>query len=120
MYGSTTEDALTGITIHKKGWKSTLHTPDPPAFMGCAPSGGPEAMIQQKRWATGMLEIFVDGKHNPIIATITTKLQPRMCLAYIWAQLWALRSIHELCYAALPAYCILTDSHFLPKVSKYR
>ncbi|XWS47420.1 hypothetical protein CRYUN_Cryun14cG0150600 [Craigia yunnanensis] len=118
IYGSKAEDALTGLTIHKKGWKSTLHNPEPPAFMGCAPSGGPEAMTQQKRWATGLLEILV-GKNNPIIATLTAKLQFRMCLAYLWPQVWGLRSIPELCYAALPAYCILTDSHFLPKVRKY-
>uniref|UniRef100_A0A0V0H2J0 Putative ovule protein n=1 Tax=Solanum chacoense TaxID=4108 RepID=A0A0V0H2J0_SOLCH len=30
-------------------------------------------------------------------------------------QLWALRSIFEACYAILPAYCLITNSHFLPK-----
>lgn len=33
-------------------------TPDPPAFLGCAPSGGPITIIQMKQWATGLLEIF--------------------------------------------------------------
>ncbi|XVF81618.1 hypothetical protein PTKIN_Ptkin15bG0169600 [Pterospermum kingtungense] len=117
IYGSTVEDALTGVMIHKKGWRSTLLTPEPPAFMGCAPSGGPEAMAQQKRWATGLTEILV-GKNNPIMATLTAKLQFRMCLAYLWVLIWGLHSLPELCYVVLPAYCILTDSHFLPKVEE--
>ncbi|OMO85978.1 Cellulose synthase [Corchorus olitorius] len=117
IYGSTTEDVHTGLVIHKRGWNSHLQFSDPPAFMGCAPSGGPEAMTQQKRWATGLLEVMF-GKNSPIIATLTANLQFRMCLAYLWILFWALRSIPELLYATLPAYCILTNSRFLPKVEE--
>ncbi|XWS30964.1 hypothetical protein CRYUN_Cryun23aG0036400 [Craigia yunnanensis] len=115
IYGSMTEDVLTGLTIHKKGWKSTFPMPDPPAFLGCAPSGGPAAMTQQKRWSTGLLEILV-GKNSPIFATLTGKLQFRMFLFYIWFLSWSISSIPELCYASLPAYCIIANLHFLPKV----
>ncbi|XP_062152368.1 cellulose synthase-like protein B4 isoform X2 [Alnus glutinosa] len=114
-YGSTTEDVLTGLTIHKRGWRSVYCTPDPSAFLGCAPSGGPAAMIQQKRWATGMLEILL-SKNCPIFATLFGKLQFRQCLAYLWLFSWGIRSVPELCYAALPAYCIITNSFFFPKV----
>ncbi|XVF81628.1 hypothetical protein PTKIN_Ptkin15bG0170400 [Pterospermum kingtungense] len=117
IYGSTAEDSHTGLTIHIKGWKSTLLRPEPPAFMGCAPSGGPETMTQQKRWTTGLMEILV-GKNNPIIGTLTAKLRFRMCLAYLLNLIWGLNSIPELFYALLPAYCILNDSHFLPKVEE--
>lgn len=117
IYGSTTEDILTGITIHGRGWKTTYCTPKPDAFLGCAPFGGPEAMTQTKRWATGLLEILLSYR-NPIFQTIYGKLQVRMCLTYTWILLWALWSIPELCYALLPAYCIITDSHFLPKVEE--
>ncbi|XP_031286056.1 cellulose synthase-like protein B3, partial [Pistacia vera] len=114
IYGSTVEDVLTGLTIHEKGWKTGYCSPDPPAFLGCAAPGGPAMMVQQKRWATGLLEIFF-SKHNPIIGTLKGKLQFRQSLAYLWLLVWGLRSIFELCYAILPAYCILTDSNFLPK-----
>jgi len=114
-YGSTTEDVLTGLTIHRRGWRSVYCTPDPPAFLGSAPSGGPAAMTQQKRWATGLLEILL-SKNCPIFATLIEKLQFRQCLAYLWLFSWGLRAIPELCYAALPVYCIITNSHFLPKV----
>ncbi|OMP08327.1 Cellulose synthase [Corchorus olitorius] len=117
IYGSTVEDLHTGLVIHNKGWNSTLHGPEPPAFMGCALSGGPKAMTQQKRWVTGLLEIMI-GKNSPIFSTLTTNLQFRMCLAYLWILVWALHSVHELLYATLPAYCILTNSRFLPKVEE--
>ncbi|XP_034701263.1 cellulose synthase-like protein H1 isoform X2 [Vitis riparia] len=115
LYGTTTEDILTGMIIHARGWKSTDCRPDPPAFLGCAPSGGPAALIQQKRWATGLLEVLF-SKNSPFIITFTAKLQFRQCLAYMWMLSWGLRPIPELCYLALPAYCIMAGSHFLPKV----
>ncbi|XVF20994.1 hypothetical protein REPUB_Repub12eG0052500 [Reevesia pubescens] len=115
IYGSMTEDVLTGLMIHKKGWKSAFPMPDPPAFLGCAPSGGPAAMTQQKRWAMGLLEILV-SKNGPIFAILTGNLEFKTFLFYIWLLSWPVSSIPELCYAALPAYCIIANSHFLPKV----
>ncbi|XP_062009430.1 cellulose synthase-like protein H1 isoform X2 [Rosa rugosa] len=114
MYGSTTEDVLTGLSIHNKGWRSILYAPDPPAFLGCAPTGGPASMTQQKRWATGLLEILL-STNCPIFGTLFANLQFRQCLAYFWILSWGLRAVPELCYAALPAYSIITNSHFLPK-----
>ncbi|XP_011007182.1 PREDICTED: cellulose synthase-like protein H1 [Populus euphratica] len=114
QYGPATEDILTGLKIHARGWRSVLCSPDPRAFLGCAPRVGPISMTQQKRWATGLLEILI-SERNPIIATLTARLQFRQCLAYLWILIWGLRSIPEICYAVLPAYCIITNSSFLPK-----
>ncbi|KAG8640606.1 cellulose synthase-like protein H1 isoform X4 [Manihot esculenta] len=117
QYGSTTEDVLTGLTIHSRGWKSVYCNPEPPPFLGCAPSAGLATLTQQKRWATGLLEILISRK-SPIVATFTAKLQFRQCLAYVMILVWALRSIPELCYVLLPAFCIITNSNFLPKVDE--
>ncbi|PQQ01311.1 cellulose synthase-like protein B4 [Prunus yedoensis var. nudiflora] len=117
MYGSTTEDVLTGLSIHKRGWTSIVCSPDPPAFQGCAPTGGPASMTQQKRWATGLLEVLF-SKNCPIFHTIFANLKFRMFLAYFWLLSWGLRSVPELCYAALPAYSIITNTHFLPKAQE--
>jgi hypothetical protein len=54
VYGSTTEDILTGQRIHAAGWKSALPNTNPPAFLGSAPTGGPASLTQYKRWATGL------------------------------------------------------------------
>ncbi|CAN1232565.1 Cellulose synthase-like protein B3 [Linum perenne] len=115
QYGSTTEDVLTGLTIHARGWNSVICNPDPLGFLGIAPTGGPSSLTQQKRWATGLLEILISNR-SPLISVITAKLQFRQCLGYVWILTWALRSIPELCYSFLPAYCLLTNSNFLPKV----
>ncbi|RVW38921.1 Cellulose synthase-like protein H1 [Vitis vinifera] len=114
LYGTTAEDILTGMRIHAKGWRSTYCQRDPPAFLGCVPSGGPVSLTQRKRWATGLLEVQF-SKNSPFIATLTAKLQFRQCLAYMWILSRGRRSIPELGYIALPAYCIMARSHFLPK-----
>ncbi|CBI28828.3 unnamed protein product, partial [Vitis vinifera] len=117
LYGTTAEDILTGMRIHAKGWRSTYCQRDPPAFLGCVPSGGPVSLTQRKRWATGLLEVQF-SKNSPFIATLTAKLQFRQCLAYMWILSRGRRSIPELGYIALPAYCIMARSHFLPKVQE--
>ncbi|EOX93253.1 Cellulose synthase-like B4, putative isoform 2, partial [Theobroma cacao] len=114
-YGSVTEDVLTGLRIHTMGWKSVLLMPSPPAFMGCAPPGGPVSMTQMKRWGTGLLEVLF-SKHSPILSAFSTKLHFRQALAYLQIVMWASRSIPQFCYNMLSAYCITTDSQFLPKV----
>lgn len=116
-YGSQAEDLLTGLGIHKKGWRSMFCTTEPASFLGCVPSTGPDTMIQTKRWATGLLEVLLSS-NSPILATIKGNLQIRQCLAYMWLVSWGLRSIPELVYSLLPAYCIITGSHFLPKANE--
>ncbi|XP_074365568.1 cellulose synthase-like protein H1 isoform X1 [Apium graveolens] len=114
MYGSSTEDVLTGLAIQGKGWKSMSCFTNPPSFKGCAPNNAPSFLTQMKRWSTGLLEILFTSK-CPVLVTINGNLQFRQCLAYMWLLTWALMSIPELVYTLLPAYCIITNSHFLPK-----
>ncbi|MED6182630.1 hypothetical protein PIB30_030369 [Stylosanthes scabra] len=114
MYGSSAEDVLTGLKIHSKGWRSESCGSDPIAFMGCTAQDSIVQVGQYQRWASGLLEVFL-GKNCPILCTLFGKLQFRQCLAYIWLTTWALRSVPETCYALLPAYCIISNSHFLPK-----
>ncbi|XP_049936399.1 cellulose synthase-like protein H1 isoform X1 [Nymphaea colorata] len=115
-YGSTTEDVMTGCRIHSSGWNSVACLPDPPAFLGAAPSTGPDTMVQQKRWATGLLETLI-SRRNPVKATVREKLQLRQCMVYLILLLWAVRSVPELCYAILPALCIFTNTSIFPKIT---
>ncbi|KAL1812908.1 hypothetical protein ACET3Z_022973 [Daucus carota] len=114
-YGSQVEDVLTSIGIQGKGWRSMYCQTEPASFLGCAPSSGAATMIQTKRWTTGQLEILFSSK-SPIMAAMKEKLQFRQCLAYMPNLSWGLRSIPELVYSLLPAYCIISGTHFLPKV----
>ncbi|XP_031501463.1 cellulose synthase-like protein H1 [Nymphaea colorata] len=115
-YGSTVEDVMTGCRIHSSGWNSVTCLPDPPAFLGAAPSTGPDTMVQQKRWATGLFEILL-SRRNPLRATVREKLQLRQCMVYLSVLLWAARSVPELCYAILPALCIFTNTSIFPKIT---
>ncbi|RAL41840.1 hypothetical protein DM860_009022 [Cuscuta australis] len=116
IYGSATEDILTGLTIHRKGWRSAHCDPNPSCFLGCAPAGGPAALTQQKRWATGIMEIFT-SMNSPIMGTLFGRLKFRQCLSYVWVMAWPIRPIFELSYSLLPPCCIFTNSHFQPKVN---
>ncbi|TKW40852.1 hypothetical protein SEVIR_1G273700v4 [Setaria viridis] len=117
VYGSTTEDILTGQRIHAAGWKSALMNTNPPAFLGSAPTGGPASLTQYKRWATGLFEILV-SRNNPILLSICKRLHFRQCLAYLVIDVWPLRAPFELCYSLLGPYCLLTNHSFLPKSSE--
>lgn len=59
MHGATAEDVLTGLKVQSLGWRSIYYTPEQSAFMGCAPGNGLDTLIQQKRWGTGLIEVFV-------------------------------------------------------------
>jgi len=115
MYGSTSEDALTGLKIHAKGWRSETCSPELIPFMGCSPQDVINVMSQQKRWTSGLLDILL-SKNNPIFLTLFGNLQFRQCLGYLWVITWGLRPVPEICYTLLPAYCIINNSTFLPKV----
>uniref|UniRef100_A0A0A9CY93 Cellulose synthase-like protein H1 n=1 Tax=Arundo donax TaxID=35708 RepID=A0A0A9CY93_ARUDO len=117
VYGSVTEDILTGQRIHSTGWRSTLLEIDPPAFMGSAPTGGPASLTQYKRWATGLLEILL-SRNNPFLLSIFKHLGFRQCLGYLVFYIWPVRAPFELCYALLGPYCLLANQSFLPKASE--
>ncbi|KAJ0441465.1 putative cellulose synthase (UDP-forming) [Helianthus annuus] len=118
LYGSTTEDVLTGLSIHGRGWRSTITSPDPLAFLGCAPLTFPSSLTQQKRWIIGLFEILFTDK-NPLLLATKGNLWFRQALGYFSFSLWAIRSVFELCYASLPVYCIITGSRFLPKIDEW-
>ncbi|CAN8247689.1 unnamed protein product [Cochlearia groenlandica] len=114
LYDSTAEDVNTSIGIHSRGWASSYISPNPPAFLGCMPPGGPEAMLQQRRWGTGMLEVLF-SKRSPFIGVFSRKLRFRQRLAYVYIFMWGFRSIPELVYCLLPAYCLLHNFALFPK-----
>ncbi|KAL5081999.1 hypothetical protein RYX36_010420 [Vicia faba] len=87
---------------------------DPIAFKGCSPQDNIVNMIQQKRWVSGLSDILL-SKHNPIFGFLYGKIQFRQALGYVWFMSWGVRSVPEICYAVLPAYCIITNSSFMPK-----
>lgn len=116
MYGSTVEDVMTGLKIHSLGWHSINAQPEEPVFMGCAATTSLDTLVQQKRWATGLLEILV-SKLCPFIGLKRgIRLRQRMFYAYFC--LWAVWSVPVICYALLPAMSLLYHKSFLPKITE--
>ncbi|ONM06411.1 Thymidylate kinase [Zea mays] len=62
IYGSVTEDILTGFKMHCHGWRSVYCMPKRPAFKGSAPINLTDRLHQVLRWALGSVEIFL-SKH---------------------------------------------------------
>ncbi|CAE6025600.1 unnamed protein product [Arabidopsis arenosa] len=113
LYDSVAEDLNTSIEIHSRGWTSSYISPDTPAFLGSMPQGLPEALLQQRRWATGWIEILFN-KQSPLRGMFCKKIRFRQRLAYLCI-ITCLRSIPELIYCLLPAYCLLHNSALFPK-----
>ncbi|XP_022545531.2 cellulose synthase-like protein B5 [Brassica napus] len=113
LYDSVAEDMNTSIGIHLRGWSSSYICPDPPAFLGSTPSVGFEAIVQQRRWGTGAIEVLFN-KQSPLRGMFSSKIRFRQRLAYLWV-LMCLRSIPELFYCLLPAYCLLRNTALYPK-----
>ncbi|RXH75779.1 hypothetical protein DVH24_039478 [Malus domestica] len=65
IYGSVTEDILTGFKMHCHGWRSVYCIPKRPAFKGSAPINLSDRLNQVLRWALGSVEIFL-SRHCPI------------------------------------------------------
>ncbi|GBG76518.1 hypothetical protein CBR_g22266 [Chara braunii] len=66
MYGSVTEDIVTGYNMHVNGWYSVYCMPKRSAFKGTAPINLTDRLGQVLRWALGSVEIFF-SRHNPIV-----------------------------------------------------
>lgn len=115
IYGCAVEDVLTGFVIQCRGWKSIYCNPRRNAFLGCVPNNLIDTLIQQKRWAVGMLELCV-CKFCPYVHGIQrTPISQRMC--YSFFSLWSLSSMFILFYGLIPGLCMLRGLSLFPKVS---
>ncbi|KAJ6833264.1 cellulose synthase A catalytic subunit 4 [UDP-forming] [Iris pallida] len=65
IYGSVTEDILSGFKMHCRGWRSIYCMPLRPAFKGSAPINLSDRLHQVLRWALGSVEIFF-SRHCPL------------------------------------------------------
>ncbi|KAH9290261.1 hypothetical protein KI387_034378, partial [Taxus chinensis] len=112
VYGCAVEDLLTGFVIQCRGWKSVYCLPKRNAFEGLAPANLNDTLIQHKRWAAGVFEIFV-SKFCPFLYGINRiSIAQRMCYGF-WS-LWAPSCLHTLCYGLVPALCTLSGTSLFP------
>nr|DAD46409.1 TPA_asm: hypothetical protein HUJ06_016346 [Nelumbo nucifera] len=116
IYGSVTEDILTGFKMHCHGWRSIYCIPPRPAFKGSAPINLSDRLHQVLRWALGSVEIFL-SRHCPIWYGYGGGLKWLERWSYIGATVYPLTSIPLLAYCTLPAVCLLTGKFITPELS---
>lgn len=118
IYGSVTEDILTGFKMHCHGWRSVYCIPSIPAFKGSAPINLSDRLHQVLRWALGSVEIFL-SKHCPIWYGYGGGLKWLERFSYINSVVYPWTSIPLIVYCTLPAICLLTGNFIIPEISNY-
>ena len=116
IYGSVTEDILTGFKMHCRGWKSVYCIPDRAAFKGSAPINLSDRLHQVLRWALGSVEIFL-SRHCPLWYGYGGNLKWLERFAYTNTIVYPFTSIPLIAYCTIPAVCLLTGKFIIPTVS---
>jgi cellulose synthase (UDP-forming) len=119
---SVTEDALTGLDLHARGWRSR-YVPERLA-VGLAPEDLGAYVSQQSRWARGNLELLF--RHSPLLRK---GLPLELRFRYAWAASHYLSGLSNLVYLVLPCLYLFTGietvtatasddfiAHFLPYI----
>ncbi|KAL9353883.1 hypothetical protein Peur_051853 [Populus x canadensis] len=105
IYGSVTEDVVTGYRMHNRGWRSVYCITKRDAFRGSAPINLTDRLHQVLRWATGSVEIFF-SRNNAFLATRRLKILQR--LAYLNVGIYPFTSIFLIVYCFLPALSLFS------------
>nr|TKR71586.1 cellulose synthase 7 [Populus alba] len=119
IYGSITEDILTGFKMHCRGWRSIYCMPKLAAFKGSAPINLSDRLNQVLRWALGSVEIFF-SRHSPVLYGYKEgKLKWLERFAYVNTTIYPFTSLALVAYCCLPAICLLTDKFIMPEISTF-
>ncbi|KAL8534763.1 hypothetical protein ACS0TY_010698 [Phlomoides rotata] len=105
IYGSVTEDVVTGYRMHNRGWRSIYCVTKRDAFRGTAPINLTDRLHQVLRWATGSVEIFF-SRNNAIFASPRMKVLQR--IAYLNVGIYPFTSIFLIVYCFLPALSLFS------------
>ncbi|KAH0927977.1 hypothetical protein HID58_020233 [Brassica napus] len=105
IYGSVTEDVVTGYRMHNRGWKSVYCVTKRDAFRGTAPINLTDRLHQVLRWATGSVEIFF-SRNNAFLASPRMKILQR--IAYLNVGIYPFTSIFLIVYCFLPALSLFS------------
>ncbi|KAL3678256.1 hypothetical protein R1sor_021212 [Riccia sorocarpa] len=114
IYGSVTEDVVTGFRMHNRGWRSVYCVTKRDAFRGTVPINLTDRLHQVLRWATGSVEIFF-SKNNALFAGTRMKLLQR--IAYLNVGVYPFTSIFLIVYCFLPAMSLFSGEFIVETLS---
>uniref|UniRef100_A0A5B7B9I2 Putative cellulose synthase-like protein D1 n=1 Tax=Davidia involucrata TaxID=16924 RepID=A0A5B7B9I2_DAVIN len=109
IYGSVTEDVVTGYRMHNRGWRSVYCITKRDAFRGTAPINLTDRLHQVLRWATGSVEIFF-SRNNALLACRRLKFLQRV--AYLNVGIYPFTSLFLVVYCFIPAMSLFSG-HFI-------
>lgn len=114
-YNSVVEDSFTSLKLHSRGWTSVWVDPARPCFLGSCPTNLNDMLVQQTRWALGLLLMGISND-CPII-----NWSPRMpilqSMSYGGLTLDPLYAIPLYGLGVVPQICLLHGISLYPKVS---
>ncbi|KAL0296373.1 UNVERIFIED_CONTAM: Cellulose synthase-like protein D2 [Sesamum radiatum] len=114
IYGSVTEDVVTGYRMHNRGWKSIYCVTKRDAFRGTAPINLTDRLHQVLRWATGSVEIFF-SRNNALLASPRMKLLQRV--AYLNVGIYPFTSLFLIVYCFLPALSLFSGQFIVQSLN---
>ncbi|KAL3690940.1 hypothetical protein R1sor_004591 [Riccia sorocarpa] len=114
IYGSVTEDVVTGFRMHNRGWRSIYCVTKRDAFRGTAPINLTDRLHQVLRWATGSVEIFF-SRNNAIFANSHMKILQRV--AYLNVGVYPFTSVFLIVYCFLPAMSLFSGEFIVSSLN---
>ncbi|KAI9181185.1 hypothetical protein LWI28_012222 [Acer negundo] len=114
IYGSVTEDVVTGYRMHNRGWNSVYCVTKRDAFRGSAPINLTDRLHQVLRWATGSVEIFF-SRNNAFLASLRLKTLQRF--GYLNVGIYPFTSLFLIVYCFLPALSLLSGHFIVAKLN---
>ncbi|KAG6555351.1 hypothetical protein Mapa_002577 [Marchantia paleacea] len=114
IYGSVTEDVVTGFRMHNRGWRSIYCVTKRDAFRGTAPINLTDRLHQVLRWATGSVEIFF-SRNNAIFANSHMKILQRV--AYLNVGVYPFTSVFLIVYCFLPALSLFSGQFIVSSLN---
>ncbi|WCJ40586.1 cellulose synthase like G3 [Euphorbia peplus] len=111
-YGSVVEDYFTGYMLHCEGWRALFCQPERAAFLAEATTCLVEVLVQQKRWAVGLLEV-VFSKYCPLTFGLYHGFRNYV---YSLQGFWSIWSIPITVYSFLPQLALLNNLSIFPEV----
>lgn len=114
IYGSVTEDVVTGYRMHNRGWRSIYCVTKRDAFRGTAPINLTDRLHQVLRWATGSVEIFF-SRNNALFASPKMKFLQRV--AYLNVGIYPFTSFFLIVYCFLPALSLFSGQFIVQSLN---
>ncbi|XP_057860210.2 cellulose synthase A catalytic subunit 4 [UDP-forming] isoform X2 [Cryptomeria japonica] len=119
IYGSVTDNVLTGMKMHARGWQSIYCVPSRPAFKENGAMNLADSLRQLLHWAHGSMEILL-SKRCPLWYRLRSgQLNWLQRVAYINTVVYPLASIPLITYCFLPAVCLLTGKFIFPLLDEF-